>query len=251
MTEDTQPAPVQLAVLISGGGTTMHAILRACSDRLRNVDPVLVIASRSDAGGITKAQAEIGDDRVIVIENKPRDNERFGAEILAACRQYGVDWIGQYGWLPHTPDEVVEAYENRIVNQHPGPLQGRATDLHFGGKGMYGMRVHAARLWFARHTEGNDWTNVVAHHVVPGTGFDEGRLIAVSRVPILPGDCPVALQQRALPHEHEAQISALHLIACSNGAPESFEIPEPIVRPGEEQVFERSKHVAITLFPRG
>lgn len=230
---------LRLALLISGGGSTMQAILQACNDgTLTGIDPVLVIASDPNAGGIQKAADLIGEERVAVVQNKPPNDTDFGARILAECRLRGVDWIGQYGWLPHTPDNVIHAYRGRIINQHPGPLQGDGTSLHFGGKGLYGLRVHYARLRFVQRTNRAFWTRVVAHFVIAGEGYDDGLLIHDAEVPILPGDTAETLQARALPIEHAVQMEALRKIVKAKGVPPTFKYYNPLVEPHEIPIFE-------------
>ncbi len=128
---------LRIALLISGGGTTMREILRATKDgRLPHVIPALMIASREDASGIEKAHEEgMADRNIVVLKPKAFGSpSAFGAAIISACRNRGVDLVGQYGWLPLTPPNVIEAYENMIVNQHPGPLDPGRPD--FGGEGM-------------------------------------------------------------------------------------------------------------------
>ncbi len=239
---------LRLALLISGGGTTMREIIRSTrDDRLPGIEPALVIASRPDASGLDKAAAlRIPERDLIVLERKTfMSLDAFGASILAECRRRSIDLIGQYGWLPLTPRNVIEAYAGRIISQHPGPLDPGRPD--FGGKGMYGRRVHCARLLFVRQTTRDYTTTVVAHHVT--AEFDRGTVIHSATIPILDDDDPITLQQRALPFEHQVQIETLQFFA-NRGVPSS-QRAEPLVRDAEVGCLEESKRIAGLLFPKG
>jgi len=142
---------MKIALLISGGGSTMEAIIKAVQNGvLKNIEPVLVISSKKDAGGIEKARAlGIKNEDILII--RPKDflsREDFGEKIISECKKRNVDFIGQYGWMVLTPENVIREYKNMIVNQHPGPLDMGEPD--FGGKGMYGLRVHQARIEFVK-----------------------------------------------------------------------------------------------------
>jgi phosphoribosylglycinamide formyltransferase-1 len=240
---------MKIALLISGGGTTMEAIIKACkSGVLAGVEPVLVIASRGDAGGIKKAQAlGIKDDNIIILLPKSFETaEKFGEAIINECKKRNVDFIGQYGWLAKTPENVCEEYKGMIVNQHPGPLDpGRSGD--FGGAGMYGIRVHEARLEFVHKVNRDFWTEATTHRVT--ANFDEGQIVKCKRVEILPDDTAETLQARVLPVEHEVQIAALQDFI--NGNVSEFHRDTPLVLKGEEDILEECKKSAIAKYPKG
>src|SRR5689334_25193427 len=116
---------MRIAMLISGGGTTASAIITACkTGKLKNVVPALVICSSEKAEGIKKVQmAGMPAQNVSVLRPKDFDFvEEFGETIIQFCKDKGVDFIGQYGWLCKTPENVIEAFAGKMVNQHPGPL---------------------------------------------------------------------------------------------------------------------------------
>jgi phosphoribosylglycinamide formyltransferase-1 len=242
---------LRIAMLISGGGTTAREILRACKDgRLPHVEPVLVIASKPEAGGIQKALAEgIAEKDVIVIrpERGNPGSPKFGEAILKACREREVQFIGQYGWLPITPDNVIRAYDSMIVNQHPGPLDSDNPGMDFGGPGMYGRRVHCARLLFVRRVKRDFWTEAVTHHVT--TEVDRGRVINSARVEILPNDDVISLQERVLPIEHQVQIETLRLY--SEGQFLQIRQVRPLIASFELRYLDEAKKTAITLWPNG
>lgn len=251
---------LRIAMLISGGGTTMREILRAVkSGFLSRVEPVLVIASKPEAGGIEKAVAEgMSPDDVLVMKPKAYPSpEAFGEEMIEQCRKRGADFIGQYGWLPKTPANLIAAFSNMMVNQHPGPLDPGRPD--FGGPGMYGRRVHCARLYFVRKTARPEHREVNIdywqHHFTEATcqrvapEFDKGALLAWTTIPINPDDTVETLQARVLPPEHMIQIETLK--AFSEGHVEERMRPEPLVREEEYDILAEAKQVAGILFPGG
>jgi phosphoribosylglycinamide formyltransferase 1 len=239
---------MKIALLISGGGTTMASIIKACNDNtLPNVIPTLIIASKEGIGGISKAlNLGIKKEDIIILDSKSfSDSNAYGEAILAECKKRNIDFIGQYGWLVKTPNNVIEAYKNMIINQHPGPLDSGRSD--FGGRGMYGMRVHQARLEFVRRTNHDFWTEATAHRVT--ANFDEGKIVKRKQVPIFQNDTAEILQARVLPIEHEVQIETLRDFA--NVTVSEFIREIPLVMPAEEKILEECKQLAIKMYPKG
>jgi phosphoribosylglycinamide formyltransferase-1 len=239
---------MKIALLISGGGTTMEAIINACHNgMLKNVEPALIIASKETAGGIQKAKnAGVTDEDIVILDPRLFESpELFGEAILFECRKRNIDFIGQYGWLAKTPDTVCEAYKDMIINQHPGPLDNGRPD--FGGSGMYGMRVHHARLEFVQRTGRDFWTEATAHRVT--SVFDEGRIVKRKQTPIFENDTAETLQARLLPIEHEVQIETLQDFA--NKTVSEFVRETPLVLSTEEDILEECKENAKRLYPHG
>lgn len=244
--------PKRLALLITSGGTTMAAILEACrTGPLQGlIEPVLVISNKHDAGGLTKARtAGLTEDDIEVCD--PRTffcPEDFGTSLLCHLANRGVDLIGQYGWLPLTPVNVVKAFPGQIINQHPGPLDYGHPD--FGGKGMFGRRVHCARLLYARETKdpADLWTEAVSHYVTEQ--YDQGAVIASRRIEIAPEDDTYSLQAKVLPVEHEVQIKALELMARGLVRPR-ISLDRPLVPPERYELLAECKRIASLLFPNG
>ncbi len=211
------PKMIKVALFASGGGSTVAAILDAVRAKRLSVDPVVLIVSRNDAGVIEKARERGFDENQIEII-RPRDfqtPEHLGDAIIRACTMRDVEVIGQYGWLPKTPTNVIEAFP-QIVNQHPGALDpDHATkerpNPDFGGKGMYGRRVIAAALHFAKRTGTNWWIEATTHLVE--NELDTGKLVRYEQVPIFETDTVDSIQSRLLPIEHRVQIAALADIA--------------------------------------
>lgn len=238
-----------MATLISGGGTTMEAIIKACQSGEVPMEIACVIASDPKADGIEKARRlGIPDKDIIVIDpndfggkDKKVNQERFGLRLVAELRRHGATVVTQNGWLPLTPKLVIDAYPKTMFNQHPGPVP------EFGGKGMYGRRVHVAVILFRRMTERDPWTEVIGQRV--HEEFDQGVVVKSERVPILPSDTVEDLQQRALPVEHRVQIELLKDV--TRGKVREVRRKEVLVKPEEAETLLLVKKVAKLLYPHG
>lgn len=239
---------MRIALLISGGGTTASAIITACkTGQLKHVEPVLVIASLGGISGIKRTiEAGIKPGDVAVIDPKSFSSQKaFGEAIIKACAARGAEFVGQYGWLALTPENVIEKFQNLMVNQHPGPLDIGRPD--FGGAGMYGKRVHAARLCFVKKTNRDFWSEATAQRVAGQ--FDRGAVLKRKPVPILPEDAVDALAARILPVEHEVQIETLR--DFTGGKVREIARNEPLVWPDEYPILEECKKQAIINYPKG
>ena len=239
---------MKIALLISGGGSTMEAIIKATQNGvLKDVEPVLVIANREDAGGIEKARnLGIKDEDILII--RPKDflsREDFGEKIISECKKRNADFVGQYGWMVLTPENVIREYKNMIVNQHPGPLDMGEPD--FGGKGMYGLRVHQARIEFVKKVNRDFQTEATCHRVTEE--FDKGAILKRREVPILDTDTAEILQARVLPMEHSVQIEVLQDFVNNNV--KEWHRENPLVLPSEEGILKECKELAIKMYPKG
>jgi phosphoribosylglycinamide formyltransferase-1 len=239
---------IKLGMFISGGGTTATSIVNAIiSGTLTGIETVCVIASKPSAGGIEKLKtAGIPTENIYIVNPKDyADRKEFGERLIEICDKHRVQLIGQYGWLVKTPVNVIEKYPDKIINQHPGPLDIGRED--FGGKGMYGMRVHAARLYFVQKTGRDATTEATTHYVTEE--FDDGAVIGRSVVEILPEDTPESLQARVLPAEHSLQITVLQDFADSRV--EAWQRSKPLVQDSEEKLLASCKAEAIKNYPNG
>lgn len=239
----------RLAILISGGGTTMQEIVKACQSGEISLDIACIVASNPMAGGLDKAHLlGIPNQDILIInptdfrdEDGKVNQNNFGIKILQELKQRNVTVVTQNGWLPLTPEIVIEEYAGKIFNQHPGPVP------EFGGKGMYGRRVHAARLLFARMVKRDFWTLATGQRV--HKDFDLGKVVKSARVEILPNDTVDDLQQRVLPVEHRVQIDML--IDFTNSRLQEVPTREALVHPDEEDQLALAKKMAIMLYPHG
>lgn len=239
----------RLAILISGGGTTMEAVVKACQSGKVPMDVACIISSDPTAGGIEKARKlQIPARDVSIVDpnnfkglDGKIDREVFGYSLLRELQRRSVTVVVQEGWMPLTPEQVINEYKDAIFNQHPDPLP------DFGGPGMYGKRVHAARLGFVRETQRDFWTEAIAQRVAKD--FDKGAVVESARVDILPQDAVDDLQQRVLPVEHALQIKLLQDVAKGNIKEQKERTT--LVRPGEEQILFDAKKEGIRLYPHG
>jgi formyltetrahydrofolate-dependent phosphoribosylglycinamide formyltransferase len=172
-------APVRVAVLVSGGGTNLQALLDALRESpLARV--ARVISNRPDAGALGRAR-QAGVPAIVL--QKSDD----GAELLAALGD--AQLVVLAGYLKLVPAAVVSRFRGRMINIHPALLP------DFGGPGMYGRRVHAAVL-----ASGAKESGVTVHFA--DEAFDRGAIIAQEKVRVEPGDTPETLAARVLEAEH-------------------------------------------------
>jgi phosphoribosylglycinamide formyltransferase-1 len=240
---------IRVAALISGGGTTFMAIYNAIqAGELTGVEIACLISSKHEAGGILKArEAGFPSQRIFVLRRQDfASSLSFGEAILAACEATEANFLGQYGWMPWTPGNVVEHFKGRSTNQHPGPIWRMGYD--FGGQDMFGKRVHAARLYFVRLVRRECmWTEAISQYLAPD--YDEGAVIRREVVPIEKGDDVESLQARVLPAEHRVQIQTLRDFA--QGTVSFVQREEPVVYPDEVGILNEAKRIAKILYPKG
>jgi formyltetrahydrofolate-dependent phosphoribosylglycinamide formyltransferase len=196
--------PMHVAVAVSGRGSNLEALLRALGPEAP-ARVVLVLSNRADAPALRRA-ADHGIPAVALQD--PGD----AGEWIAALEGRGVDLVVLAGYLKLVPPGVVTRYRGRILNVHPALLPA------FGGKGMYGRRVHEAVL-----ASGARETGATVHLV--DEVYDRGAILGQARVPVLPGDDPDALAARVLALEHRLLPAAV-LAAAAAGHP--VPIPEPV-----------------------
>jgi phosphoribosylglycinamide formyltransferase 1 len=169
-------------------GSNMLALARACSEGEIPGRVGIVIAPRDDAPGYGVATEE--NLKAVVIA----PGEAYGDRLVAALA--GCDLVCLAGYLRLLPQEVLEAYPDRVLNIHPALLP------KFGGRGMYGIKVHEAVI-----RAGEKESGCTVHLV--NARYDEGKILLQKRVPVLETDTPETLAQRVLKMEHEAYVEAV------------------------------------------
>jgi formyltetrahydrofolate-dependent phosphoribosylglycinamide formyltransferase len=178
--------PVPAAVFASGSGTNLQALLdHETPDGPYRI--VVVISDREGAGALERAEAAGRVARVIEVRGRPP--EEVATETLALLESLDVGAIFLAGYLRLIPSPLVAAYRRRILNVHPALLPA------FGGKGMYGERVHEAVL-----ASGAEVSGATVHYV--DEEYDTGTIVGQWSVPVLPGDDAAALAARILTVEH-------------------------------------------------
>ena len=176
--------PVRAAVLVSGGGTNLQALLDTFSGAAAHAAPVViarVISNRPDAGALERAR-HAGVPTTVL-----RDATN-AAELLGALA--GGDLVVLAGYLKLVPPEAVARFRWRMINIHPAPLPA------FGGPGMYGAKVHQAVL-----ASGVTHSGPTVHYV--DEHYDRGPVIAHLPVPVRGGDSAESLAARVLAAEHQ------------------------------------------------
>ena len=193
---------MRIAVAISGRGSNLEALLRALNSGAP-AEIVLVMSDRSDAAGLSHAATRGIPAHVLSDHADP-------AVWLRLLGQHKIDLVVLAGYLKLVPAPVIAAYRGRVINTHPSLLPA------FGGKGMYGVRVHRAVLASGARETG------VSIHLVDEV-YDRGEVLAQVRVPVLPNDTAERLAARVLEVEHRLLPAAVFAAAAA-GRPVPFEL---------------------------
>ena len=169
----------RVAVLISGGGTNLQAIIdRLAAGELPHVELALVVSSRKNAGGLDRAD-RAGIKHVYI------GKENFEQDLMKLLEEHEIDIIVLAGFLKILSSDFVSRYPDRIINVHPSLIPS------FCGDGFYGLRVHEAALSY-----GVKVTGATVHFVNEVT--DGGKIIAQRAVDVKDGDTPEILQRRVM-----------------------------------------------------
>jgi phosphoribosylglycinamide formyltransferase-1 len=193
------PIPLPIAVLISGGGTTLRNLIERIQAGNLPAEMRLVVSSSPSARGLEFAKAA-GIPHLVVERTKGQSAADFSEAIFDPCRAAGVKYVVMGGFLKHVlipPD-----FENRVLNIHPALLPA------FGGKGMYGLKVHEAVL-----AAGAKVSGCTVHFV--DNEYDHGPVILQRQVAVESGDTPQTLQARVFIAECEAYPEALRQFSGS------------------------------------
>ncbi len=187
-------ARLRTAVLISGRGSNLRALIAACAAPDFPAEIVAVIANRADAGGLAHAAAAGIASRVVPHRDYP-SREAFDAALDAALRQAGEELVCLAGFMRLLTAPFVEAWRDRMINIHPSLLPA-----------FPGLRTHERAL-----EAGVRFSGCTVHYVRPE--MDLGPIILQAAVPVLPRDDAERLAARILAAEHRAYPLALRLVA--------------------------------------
>ena len=172
-------------MLVSGGGTNLQAIIDAkAAGKIPSAELALVLASNEKAYALTRA-ANAGIESTVLRKAKGEESSLYGERLLAVLREHKIDLVVLAGFLTILPENVIRAYDHRILNVHPSLIPS------FCGDGFYGLRVHEAAL-----QKGVKVTGATIHFVNEIT--DGGDIIAQKAVEVLPDDTPETLQKRVM-----------------------------------------------------
>lgn len=180
----TEPK-IRVAVLVSGGGTNLQAILDAAHSRMiRSAEVVLVVSSQPGVYALERAK-RAGVPSAVLRKQELGGQAGFETALLELLRAYRVDLIVLAGFLSILSNDFTSQYDHRILNVHPSLIPS------FCGKGFYGLKVHEAAL-----SRGVKVTGATVHFVneIP----DGGEILAQKAVEILPDDTPETLQRRVM-----------------------------------------------------
>lgn len=173
----------KVAILASGTGSNAKRIIQHF-ERI-GLDGIDLIVSSNPAAGVLRHGTDHGIDTMVL-----KMDALLNGSFVSDLKERGIDLIVLAGFLWKIPDNVLEAYPDRIVNIHPSLLP------KFGGKGMYGNRVHQAVV-----ATGESKSGITIHYV--NENYDEGEHIFQAECEVLPDDDPASLAARVLKLEHE------------------------------------------------
>ncbi len=187
-------ARLKVAVLISGRGSNLQALIDACAQRDFPADIRLVLSNRGDAQGLARA-AQAGIATQVISHRDFATRDAFDAALDAALQAAGIELVCLAGFMRLLGEAFVERWRDRLVNIHPSLLPA-----------FRGLDTHARAL-----AAGVRFTGCTVHFV--RAAVDDGPIIVQAAVPVLPGDDSEALAARVLAAEHRAYPLALRLIA--------------------------------------
>ncbi len=175
----------KIAVLVSGGGTNLQALIDAQNEgKLKSGEIALVLSNKADAYALMRAK-NAGIATAVVEKKSCADQSDFEAKLLEALSAHGAEMIVLAGFMSILGAGFISRYRNRIINVHPSLIPS------FCGKGYYGLKVHEAALAY-----GVKVTGATVHYVneIP----DGGKIIFQKAVDIKKDDTPEALQRRVM-----------------------------------------------------
>ena len=174
-----------IVCLVSGGGTNLAAIIKAIEDgSIKNIRIKSVISNNADAYALERAK-NAGIESKCISPKSFSNRDDFNKALLDELKSQNPDLIVLAGFLVNISKDIVDAFENKIINIHPSLIPS------FCGKGYYGLKVHEAAL-----KRGVKVTGATVHFV--DTGIDTGKIIIQKAVNVLPGDDAKTLQRRVM-----------------------------------------------------
>ena len=190
---------LRLGFLASHGGSNVQAIVDACRAGELRAEPRVVISNNSGSEVLRRAAREGVPGFHLSSKTHPRPGD-LDAAIEGVLADHGVELVVLGGYMRKLGPRVLGRYRGRVLNVHPALLPA------YGGRGMYGERVHAAVL-----AAGERVTGVTVHLV--DDEYDQGPILAQVEVPVLDGDTVESLRQRVLRREHALYPETLQKIA--------------------------------------
>ena len=189
-----------IGVLASHGGTNLQAVIDSCRSGTIDAEVRVVISNNSRSLALERARRADIPTAHLSGATHP-DPDRLDGAITETLQRHGVQVVALAGYMKMLGPRTLDAYRNRILNVHPALLP------KFGGRGMYGDRVHKAVL-----ASGDSVSGVTVHLV--DEEYDHGPVVAQTQVPVLPGDTPDTLAARVLEQEHTLYPETIQRIAA-------------------------------------
>jgi phosphoribosylglycinamide formyltransferase 1 len=199
---DLESAGLRIAVLASGSGTTLQAVIDACESDSLNGQVVVVISNNSGSGAMARA-ARYQIPCVHLSSKTHKDPELLDRKLAETLRDYSADIVLLAGFMKKLGPQTLEAYRGKVINTHPSLLP------KFGGQGMYGKHVHSAVI-----ASGDKKSGISVHLV--DRDYDTGRVLAQREVPVESGDDPDSLACRVQSFERPFLIEVLKRIAAGD-----------------------------------
>lgn len=190
---------LRIGVLASGGGTNLQSIIDRSLDGSLHGDVVVVISNNSGAKALDRARTH-GIDALHISSATEGSPEEVDRRITDEMLKRNVDLVVLAGYMKKIGPALIETYADRIINIHPALLP------RFGGKDMYGIRVHEAVVAAGEKESG------ATVHVVDGR-YDHGKILSRVKVPVFPDDTPETLQKRVLEQEHKVLPATINTLA--------------------------------------
>ena len=193
----------RIAVLVSGGGTNLQALIDACDHGVISSGRIVLVVSNNSGAYALKRASCAGIPTAVVLKSECKSQEMFELRLRMLLEENKIDLIVLAGFMSILSEDFTKRYPERIVNVHPSLIPS------FCGKGYYGLRVHEEALAY-----GVKVTGATVHFVneIP----DGGRIIAQRAVEILDGDTPEILQQRVMEQAEWKILPAAVETVCKN-----------------------------------
>jgi phosphoribosylglycinamide formyltransferase 1 len=179
----------KLAILVSGRGSNMVAIMKACEQRELSADIELVISNNPDSDALKIAQQKNISTAYLSSRTHP-DQDALDIAMKDLLESHSIDLVLLAGFMKKIGPKTLSAYKGKIINVHPSLLP------KFGGQGMYGLNVHEAVIAAGEKETG------VTIHMVDGE-YDQGKILAQEKVEVMTDDTAESLAARVLKIEHQ------------------------------------------------
>lgn len=185
----------RLAILVSGNGSNLQAILDACASGLLRAEVAVVISNRETAFALERAK-QAGVPALVKRKRPDQERQSYDGELAEVVRSFSPDWVVLAGWMRILSQPFLNVFPNRVVNLHP------ALPGTFPG-------THAIERAFSAHQKGEITYTGVMVHLVPDEGVDCGPVLGQEIIPILAEDTLESLEDKVHQVEHQLIVRTL------------------------------------------